>query len=143
MARNTAIILGFDWGMKRIGVAVGNALLNQATPLKTLPARSGVPDWQLIKKLIQEWSPHACVVGVPMKLDGTNLYTTELAKKFCEALLQNFNLPVYSVDERLTTVEARQQLFEEGGYRKIQSSEVDSYAAKLIVEQWLFENSLK
>lgn len=133
------VILGFDWGMKRIGVAVGNALLNQATPLKTLSAREGVPDWKCIEQLIREWKPEAFVVGVPLDMEGKNLTTTERAEKFCVLLHEKFQLPVYPVDERLTTVEARQQLFDEGGYRKIQSSQVDSYAAKLIVEQWLFD----
>lgn len=137
--RTITVVLGFDWGMKRVGVAVGNALLDDAKPLKTLLARSGTPDWSLIKKLVQEWSPQAFVVGIPTKMDGEALYTTHLAKEFCKALYAHFQLPVYSVDERLTTVEARQQLFEKGGYRKIQSSEVDSYAAKLMIEQWFFE----
>lgn len=136
-------VLGFDWGMKRIGVAVGNALLGQATPLKTLPAQSGIPDWLLIQTLIREWKPQAFIVGIPMKIDGSPLFTTNLAQQFCEALSGRFELPIYPVNESLTTVEARQQLFEEGGYRKLQSSEVDSYAAKLIVEQWLFEKNVE
>ena len=135
------MILGFDWGAKRIGVAVGNALLNQATPLKTLSAREGIPDWKLIEHLIKEWKPEVLVVGVPLDMDGKNLTTTDRAKNFCAHLQEKFRLPVQPVDERLTTVEARQQLFDEGGYRKIQSSQVDSYAAKLIVEQWLFDKT--
>lgn len=137
------MILGFDWGMKRIGTAIGNSILGQATPLKTLLAQSGLPDWNIIEKWIKEWRLKAFVVGVPTKIDGQSLYTTELAQQFCALLEQRFHLPVYPVDERLTTVEARQQLFEEGGYRKIQSSEVDSYAARLILEQWFFEQALK
>lgn len=134
--KRETIVLGFDWGMRRIGAALGNAFLNQAKPLKTLPARSGVPNWTDIQKLIQEWSPEAFIVGIPTKIDGGQLYTTDLAEQFCDALLKQFHLPVYPVDERFTTVEARQQLFDEGGYRKIQSAEIDSYAAKLMVEQW-------
>lgn len=129
-------ILGFDWGLKRIGVAVGNSLLDTATPLKTLPANNGIPNWTSIETLIKSWKPHALIVGIPTKIDNSPLYTTELAEAFCEQLKTRFNLPVHPVDERLTTVEARQQLFDRGGYRKIQSSDVDSYAAKLMVEQW-------
>lgn len=137
------MILGFDWGMKRIGTAIGNSILGQATPLKTLASQSGLPDWNIIEKWIKEWRLEAFVVGVPTKIDGESLYTTELAQQFCAQLEQRFHLPVYPVDERLTTVEARQQLFEEGGYRKIQSTDVDSYAARLILEQWFFEQLLK
>jgi putative Holliday junction resolvase len=135
------IVLGFDWGAKRIGVAVGNGLLQQASPLKTLAAKEGQPDWHLVKKLIQEWRPRALLVGLPLDIEGKELYTTQKAKNFQKQLQTKFELPVYLVDERLTTVEARQQLFDEGGYRRIQSAEVDSYAAKLIVEQWLIEQS--
>lgn len=128
--------------MKRIGLALGNSLLDTAKPLKTLKAHFGVPDWASIQNLINEWRPEAFVVGIPRKIDGGSLYTTPLAETFCVALKKHFSLPVYPVDERLTTIEARQQLFEAGGYRKIQSSEIDSYAAKLIVEQWFFERKI-
>jgi putative holliday junction resolvase len=138
-----AYVLGFDWGMRRMGVAVGNSLLDEAKPLKTLLAHAGIPEWSLIQKMIQEWRPQAFIVGIPTKIDGKDLYTTNLAKQFCGTLTEKFHLPVCPVDERLTTVEARQQLFEQGGYRKIQASEVDSYAAKLMVEQWFFEQRVK
>lgn len=140
-SQNT-VVLGFDWGIKRIGVAVGNSLLNQATPLKTLSAKAGVPDWNLVKQLIQEWRPNVLVVGVPLDMEGKELPTTQKAKMFCEQLQKKSQLPLYPVDERLTTIEARQRLFEEGGYRRIQSAQVDSYAAKLIVEQWLMNECL-
>ena len=135
------LVLGFDWGSKRIGVAVGNNLLNQATPLKTIQAKAGVPDWKVIQQLINEWRPNIIVVGVPLDMDGKKLPTTKRAQAFCTQLKERFKLPLYSVDERLTTIEARQRLFDEGGYRKIQSAQVDSYAAQLIVEQWLLSES--
>jgi putative Holliday junction resolvase len=131
------VFLGFDFGMKRIGVAVGQQITASARPLRTLHATQGVPDWHLIGQLIKEWQPQALLVGIPRKIDGKRQYTTKLANKFADSLHERFSLPVHRVDERLTTVEARQQLFDEGGYRKLKSSEIDSYAAKLIVEQWL------
>lgn len=134
------VFLGFDFGLKRIGVAVGHTLMGRATPLKTLSAKQGIPDWTLIKKLISEWQPCAIIVGIPTKIDGGKQYTTKLAKQFANSLSERFQLPVHRVDERLTTVEARQQLFDDGGYKKLQQSEIDSYAAKLIVEQWIAEN---
>lgn len=129
--------LGFDFGYKRIGVAVGQKLTGTASPLPTLKAIEGVPRWEQIEVLIQKWSPNALIVGYPTKADGTKLYTTKPAKKFADMLESKFNLPVFLVDERLSTVEARSQLFAEGGYRKIQKSEVDSMAACIILEQWL------
>jgi len=135
-------VLGLDWGMKRMGVALGDCILDQATPLQTIKTKSGVPDWKILAKLLDEWHPDAFIVGIPKKMNGEDLYTTALAKQFCTLLKKQFQLPIYEVDEGLSTIEARQQLFDMGGYRKIQSSEVDSYAAKLLIEQWLFDHKI-
>ena len=135
----SGVFLGFDFGMKRIGCAVGQAMINSARPLSTLKAQHGSPDWQQVKNLITEWRPQALLVGYPTNIDGSEQFTSVAAKKFANRLHGRFGLPVHLVDERLTTVEARQCLFDEGGYRKITDSEVDSYAAKLIVEQWFSE----
>lgn len=131
------VYLGFDFGYKRIGVAVGQRLTCSASPLPTLQAKLGVPNWEVVRKLIKQWNPQALIVGIPTSIDGTKLYTTKAARRFSEQLKQRFSLPVHWVDERLTTVEARGQLFAEGGYKKIQMTEVDGIAACLILEQWL------
>jgi putative Holliday junction resolvase len=129
-------LLGFDFGLKRIGVAVGQTVTETASVLSTLHAEKGEPNWQEVEKLLKEWKPHALVVGIPTNMDGTGQTITGAAKNFANAL-RRFDLPVYEVDERLTTKEARQQLFAEGGYRAIQAAQVDSVAAKLILESWL------
>ncbi|MDF1678905.1 MAG: Holliday junction resolvase RuvX [Legionellaceae bacterium] len=131
------VYLGFDFGYKRIGVAVGQRLTSTATPLPTLKAVEGTPRWEAVATLIQTWHPEALVVGHPTKVDGGKLYVTKPAKKFANALQERFNLPVFLVDERLSTVEARAQVFEQGGYRKLKKTEVDSVAACVILEQWL------
>jgi len=131
------VFLGFDYGFKRIGVAVGQSVTATARPLTTISAIEGEPCWNDIDKLFKEWQPEALVVGLPTCLDGTELYTTTAAKTFSEALSIRYYCPVHLVDERLTTVEARSRLFEYGGYRKIKRSQVDAIAAVLILEQWL------
>jgi len=131
------VFLGFDFGYKRIGVAVGQRLTCSATPLVTLQAKLGVPDWAAVQKLINQWCPQALIVGVPTCIDGTELYTTAAAKRFAKQLRKHSALPVHLVDERLSTVEARGQLFEQGGYRKIKQTEIDCIAACVILEQWL------
>ncbi|CDZ76897.1 Putative Holliday junction resolvase [Legionella massiliensis] len=131
------IFLGFDFGYKRIGVAVGQQITCSARPLSTLEARQGVPDWSLVQKIINEWRPQALVVGLPTCIDDTEQYTTDAARNFARQLGKRYALPVHLVDERLSTVEARAQLFAEGGYRKIKQSQVDSFAACVILEQWL------
>jgi putative holliday junction resolvase len=131
------VFMGFDFGLKRIGVAIGQRLTGRATPLATLHAVGGVPDWNKVSELFRQWRPCALIVGLPTALDGTELYTTKLAEKFAEQLKTVSELPVHLVDERLSTVEARSQLFEMGGYRKLKKSEIDSLAACIILEQWL------
>lgn len=132
--------LAFDFGYKRIGTAVGQAITKRARPLITLAALSGVPDWKEVKKLINEWQPEALIVGLPTTVDDTALYTTNAAKQFALQLQEQFDLPVHLVDERMTTVEARSQLFARGGYRYLKKTSVDNLAACLILEQWMNEH---
>ncbi len=131
------LYLGFDFGYKRIGVAVGQALTKGASPLATLYAKQGVPDWDEVAVVIKRWRPAGLIVGLPTKIDGKEQYTTKAARIFAQELAERFSLPVHLVDERLTTVEARTQLYSKGGYRKIQQTQVDSVAACIILEQWL------
>lgn len=131
------LYLGFDFGYKRIGVAVGQSLTKSASPLATLSANKGIPDWDQVKALIKTWQPVGLIVGLPTKIDGQEQYTTKAARIFAQSLQSHYHLPVHLVDERLTTVEARATLYQQGGYRKIQQFQVDSVAACIILEQWL------
>ena len=137
---NSQTLLGFDFGMKRIGVAVGQTVTGTATALLTLQAKNGAPNWDEVEALIKEWHPNALVAGIPVNLDGTPQHMTKAAQRFAEALEKRFGLPVYRVDERLTTKEARQRLFDAGGYRALQKSQIDSFAACLILESWLHQH---
>ena len=105
------VYLGFDFGFKRIGIAVGQQLTCSANPLPTLAAQSGAPNWDKVQTLIRQWQPAALIVGVPTCIDDTELYTTGAAKAFAKQLHKRFSLPVHLVDERLSTVEARERLF--------------------------------
>lgn len=130
-------VLGFDFGTKRIGVAIGQTVTRTANPLTTLAAKQGVPDWQQVKKLIDTWQPKALVVGIPLNMDGTEQRLTKLARTFANALKRETKLPVFGTDERLTTVAARADIFETQGYRGLQQSEVDAHAAALLLAEWL------
>lgn len=134
------IIVAFDFGLKRIGVAVGQTVTRTATPEGMIPAESGDPRWDLLESIIKQWRPKALVVGVPLNMDGTEQPMTVNARAFIERLHARTGLPVYGVDERLTTVEARARLFETGGYKAIQKSSVDAMAAKILLEAWLEEH---
>lgn len=131
------VYLGFDFGYRRIGVAVGQAITASARPLTTVKANQGQPDWHTITKLIKQWHPAELVVGLPTTIDNRSQYTTEPAKQFASRLQQTYGLPVHMVDERLTTKEARANIFDSGGYKQLKNAEVDAYAAALILEQWI------
>jgi len=132
-------VLAFDYGTKSIGVAVGQSLTGTASPLKALKANDGIPNWQQIEALLNEWQPDYLVVGLPLNMDGTEQPLTARVHKFVNRLHGRFGVQVKTQDERLTTVESRAQLFAEGGYRKLSKDAVDSQSAKLILESW-FEN---
>lgn len=131
------IYMGFDFGYKRIGVAVGQKITGKAQSLAIIIAKNGVPSWIMIEKLISQWRPQALIVGLPKCINDKEQYTTHASRLFSEQLAKHFKLPVYLVDERLTTVEARSQLFSQGGYKKIKKTAVDSIAACIILEQWM------
>lgn len=129
-------LLGFDFGTKSIGVAVGQQLTGTARPLAALKAQDGTPDWQLIEKLLKEWQPDFVVVGLPLNMDGTEQPLTARARKFANRLHGRFGVRVELQDERLSTVEARSTLFERGGYRALNKGQVDSQSAVIILEDW-------
>lgn len=138
--KNLRLLLGFDYGSKQIGVAVGQVITGQARELCTLKAQNGIPDWQQVEALIREWQPDALVVGLPLNMDGTPSEMSERAEKFARRLNGRFNLPVHTHDERLTTYEAKGQRLQQGqrgGYRQ---RPVDALAAALLLEGWLSEH---
>ncbi len=129
--------LGFDFGNKKIGVAVGYAETGIASPLLTLPAVKQHPDWPRIGQLIDEWRPAGLVVGLSRNLDGGDNPITPLMEKFCRQLKGRYNLPVHQMDETLTTFAAKQLLFDEvrvsaGKLWQVQ----DQVAAQLILQSW-------
>lgn len=131
-------LLGFDFGPRKIGIAVGQTITRSATPLTTLRSRDAQPDWARIQGLIRDWQPSALVVGLPFNMDDTEASGSEQARRFAEQLQARFALPVYLVDERLTSREARRQLAERER-RPPTREAVDALAAALILETWLCE----
>lgn len=124
-------LLGFDFGGKRIGVAVGQTLTGTASALTTVDMTQQKPDWDAISSLIREWQPQALVVGIPLTMTGDTQPLTDRAKAFARKLEGRYHLPVYGVDERLSSRAARESLQSTHG--------VDPEAAKIILETWLAE----
>ncbi len=130
------VALGFDFGRARIGVAVGEAVTGAARPLRTLPTRQQRPDWDAIARLIAEWRPDWLVVGVPRHADDTASPTTQAALRFSRQLRGRFDLPVATIDERLSSWEAEQRGFENASRRRSSDLTLDAQAAAVILESW-------
>jgi len=133
---NPQTLLGFDFGQKRTGVAVGQSLTGTATALVTLNSRNNKPDWSGIEDLIKEWQPNALVVGIPVHMDGKEQPMTLAARKFARQLAGRFQLPVHEAEERLSSVEAEEILG--SGVAK---ADIDREAARIILQSWLGEQS--
>jgi putative Holliday junction resolvase len=104
----TGTLLAFDFGMKRIGVAVGNSIAHTTQPLVTLHGEQNEPRFAAIAALINEWQPTALVVGLPCNDDGTPHELTALCRRFANRLKGRFNLPTILVDERYTSAASAQ-----------------------------------
>ena len=131
-------VIAFDFGMRSIGVAIGQSITGTASPLQAIGAQDGIPNWDKLAHLISQWQPDALLVGLPLNMDGTQQPITASAKRFAGRLKHKYQLPVYLHDERLSTVDAKAKLFELGGYKKLSKEKVDSVSACLIYESWLF-----
>jgi putative Holliday junction resolvase len=130
-----SVLLGFDFGTHKIGVAVGQTITGTASPLVTLRAKNGHPDWIGIGKLINTWIPEALVVGIPYDFDGAEMDWTHQIHRFSRQLSTRFKLPVHQIDECLTSMEARGLM----GRAAKNHESVDAVAASLILETWLSE----
>ena len=137
MTHTNRMLLGFDFGKKSIGVAVGQEITGTASPLPALAARDGIPDWSQIEVIYQEWQPQLVIVGLPLNMDGTDQTMTHAARKFGHRLHNKFKITVNFYDERLTTADAKTRLFELGGYKKLKKDKIDSVSACLIIEGWM------
>jgi putative Holliday junction resolvase len=132
-------VMAFDFGLRQIGVAVGNCLLGTSQPLDIVRARDGVPDWSSIEALLQEWQPDLLLIGDPLNMDGTDSDLGARAQKFSRRLHGRFGLVVALVDERLTSFEAKQTLQAQGHKGDYKNQPADSVAAELILQSWMRE----
>lgn len=134
----TNTYLGFDFGNKKIGVAVGQLTTGTASPLQTIRSLNQVPNWELINHVVREWQPVGLVVGISKQQNGEDNIITPRMHKFCRQLEGRYNLPVYQIDETLSTFEAKQLLFDQLHLRADKLWEVqDQLAAQLILQSWL------
>ncbi len=121
--------MGFDYGSKRIGVAIGQIITKTASPLAIVSVKNKQIDWASINALVKEWQPHEIVVGLPKHNDGSDSIMTVAVQRFCRKLHGRYHVPIHTIDERLSSAAAAE----------IVSGQLDAVAAKIILETWFSE----
>jgi putative holliday junction resolvase len=143
--RTPRVVLAFDFGQRRIGVACGDTVSRSAAPLDAVPVNAGGPRWELIDALLREWQPALAVVGLPYNVDGSDSAMTQAARQFAAELERRCRLPVVLVDERYSSreAEARLKSARASGLRRrrVAKADVDAAAACVILERWFTEET--
>ena len=133
-------ILSFDFGLKRIGVAVGQATTGTASPLETVRHGRDEPDWNAIARLVREWRPALALIGLPLGAEGEETAMSAAARRFGAALGERFQIAVEFIDERLTSHAASARFVEQrasGALRRKHADRVDAIAAQIMLENFL------
>ncbi|WP_343190284.1 Holliday junction resolvase RuvX [Buchnera aphidicola (Mollitrichosiphum nigrofasciatum)] len=130
------IILGFDYGTKNIGVAVGQRITKTAQSLKNISIKNNRPNWIEIENLLKEWNPKKIIVGLPLNINGSKQEITKKVENFAKIIYKKYNITVLLHDERFTTKEAKSILFQQGGFKAL-NKKIHSISAVLILESWL------
>ena len=128
----TGLVMAFDFGTTKIGIAVGQKITGTATPVAIVKTRDGIPQWPVIDQLMEEWQPTVLVVGLPINMDGTESDMSKAATRFSRRLHGRYGIGIELMDERLSSFEARE--FET-------PDQLDAIAAKLILETWLADST--
>jgi putative holliday junction resolvase len=139
------LVLAFDYGQRRIGVACGDTVSRTAAPLTTVSAGGAGAHWAVIDTLMRDWKPAIVVVGLPYNVDGSESATTVAARGFAGEFAKRYGLPVRLVDERYSSLEAgtRLKASRESGRRKrrVAKSDIDAAAACIVLERWFTEKT--
>ena len=138
---NPIAALAFDYGTQRIGVAFGQSISGTARAVTVIKARDGIPDWEQVKQLLDEWKPDLCVVGLPFNLDGSESDLLNRAIKFANRLNGRFEIPCFGMDERLSSKAAMERVVEDNNAKK--HTAIDDVAAQIILENWFAEFARK
>jgi len=136
-------LLAFDYGLRHIGAAVGQRLIASSNPAGTIRARDGVPDWDAITTLINEWRPQLLLVGLPLNMDGTDSPMAVRTRKFSRQLHERYKIPVEMVDERLTSFAAKQTRKETQRSTNFGKDTVDAEAACILLQDYYNHTSTK
>lgn len=130
------VYLAFDFGTMSWGVAVGDQITATVTAVEAVSAIKGKPEWSVVDGLVKKWQPNAFVIGYPLKASGERFLLTDKVDVAIQRLEDRYSLTVYKADERLSTVHAKENLFEEKGFKGLEKGKIDSESAKIILENW-------
>ena len=138
---NTAheTVIAFDYGLRNIGLAVGNTLSGTARPLSIIAAQNGVPNWAVLAGVLSEWLPNRLLVGLPLNMDGSDSDIGHRVEKFARQLEGRFGIQVTLVDERLSSREAKANALAQGHLGDFAANPIDDQAAAIILTTWLNE----
>ena len=131
-------LIAFDFGLKYIGVAVGETFTGSSKPLECIKTHPTMP-WGKMDEVFKCWGPDLIIIGNPLTLEGKEQPISVHVKKFSQQLIHRYKLPVTWIDERFSTKEAKDRLFAEHGYQGLKKESIDALSAEIILRQWLDE----
>ena len=132
-------IMAFDFGTQKMGIAVGQSLIQNTNPLALFPMKDGIPSWEELLKIVKQWQPDLFLVGLPLNMDDSESDLSRRARKFARRLRHQTNIETWMVDERLTTRDARHDLANLQAQGQAKRIQADSLAAGLLLESWYRE----
>ena len=141
MNSEAGVIVAFDFGLKHIGMAIGQEITNTAQTFYSLKAESGEPNWDELDIIVRDWQPKLFVVGNPINMDGSDSDMKEKSDKFSNLIRQRYNIPVELMDERLSTREARERMKSDSGHFVDASADTHQISAQIILESLFREKS--
>ena len=136
-----SVLIGFDYGTKKMGVAIAQCITKTATPLNVLKIKNETPNWEQLDQIVSDYKPDLAIIGYPGKNNKQTSLLADKIEKFGSAIEKHYKMPTILFDETYSTTIARQKLIDlrRDGIlsRRIKKGQVDSMAAKIILEQWL------
>lgn len=139
MPESAQTIMAFDFGTQKMGMAVGQSLIESSQALALFPMKDGIPDWTNLLKIVNTWQPQLFLVGLPLNMDDSESELSARARKFARRLRHQTNITTWMVDERLSTREARDTLEHYHAQGQGKRLSADSVAAALLIESWYRE----
>ena len=135
MFKGSGVVMSFDYGLRNIGIAIGQSITKSASTFYAIKAKEGVPDWIKLDSIIDEWEPSLFIVGDPFNMDGTKSEFQKKIAKFSAELKKRYEIELHMIDERLTSKEAKERIQDKADGIK-DSANKHSISAQIILEDW-------